>query len=216
MRVWSKFLLMALAFTSSVAGAEVVTYNFSGAVTSIILADNTGRYDDVSESDFIGPVIKVGDTYTGTLTYNSSAPVTFQDQTSADYAGALLAYSLKFTNSGVNYVSNSGGVSVQAYDFHALAFSPTISSSMWSGLSFFDGSDAHEISTALPLSLGNLSPASFRGWLGYEANDSLNTYISVRFSVSSISAVPEPETYAMLLAGLGLVGTIARRRQKRG
>jgi hypothetical protein len=28
----------------------------------------------------------------------------------------------------------------------------------------------------------------------------------------SISAVPEPETYAMLLAGLGLIGTIARRR----
>jgi hypothetical protein len=29
----------------------------------------------------------------------------------------------------------------------------------------------------------------------------------------SIAAVPEPESYAMLLAGLGLVGTIARRRR---
>ncbi len=28
-----------------------------------------------------------------------------------------------------------------------------------------------------------------------------------------VSAVPEPETYAMLLAGLGLMGTIARRRK---
>jgi hypothetical protein len=28
-------------------------------------------------------------------------------------------------------------------------------------------------------------------------------------------AVPEPETYAMLLAGLGLIGTIARRRSVR-
>lgn len=28
----------------------------------------------------------------------------------------------------------------------------------------------------------------------------------------AVSAVPEPETYAMLLAGLGLIGTIARRR----
>lgn len=30
----------------------------------------------------------------------------------------------------------------------------------------------------------------------------------------AVTAVPEPETYAMLLAGLGLIGTIARRRNK--
>ena len=29
----------------------------------------------------------------------------------------------------------------------------------------------------------------------------------------SVSAVPEPETYAMLLAGLGLVGAFTRRRK---
>jgi hypothetical protein len=33
-------------------------------------------------------------------------------------------------------------------------------------------------------------------------------------SFSSVSAVPEPESYAMFLAGLGLVGTIALRRRK--
>jgi hypothetical protein len=30
----------------------------------------------------------------------------------------------------------------------------------------------------------------------------------------SVAAVPEPETYAMLLAGLGVMGFIARRRNK--
>ena len=29
----------------------------------------------------------------------------------------------------------------------------------------------------------------------------------------SLAAIPEPETYAMLLAGLGLLGFIARRRK---
>ncbi len=32
----------------------------------------------------------------------------------------------------------------------------------------------------------------------------------------SVTAVPEPETYAMLLAGLGLMGAIARRRKSKG
>jgi hypothetical protein len=33
-------------------------------------------------------------------------------------------------------------------------------------------------------------------------------------AVSTVTAVPEPETYAMLLAGLGLIGTVARRRNR--
>ncbi len=34
-------------------------------------------------------------------------------------------------------------------------------------------------------------------------------------SVSLAAAVPEPETYAMLLAGFGLIGTMVRRRRSR-
>jgi hypothetical protein len=33
--------------------------------------------------------------------------------------------------------------------------------------------------------------------------------------VSLAAAVPEPETYAMLLAGFGLIGTMVRRRRSR-
>jgi len=34
-------------------------------------------------------------------------------------------------------------------------------------------------------------------------------------SITSVTAVPEPETYAMMLAGLGLMGAIARRRKQK-
>ena len=35
------------------------------------------------------------------------------------------------------------------------------------------------------------------------------------FEVDTVSPVPEPETYAMLLAGLGLMGGVARRRKQK-
>lgn len=38
--------------------------------------------------------------------------------------------------------------------------------------------------------------------------------VSITSVNGTVSPVPEPESYAMLLAGLGLVGTIARRRMK--
>lgn len=43
----------------------------------------------------------------------------------------------------------------------------------------------------------------------YQANNAW-TFVS---EISFAGAVPEPETYAMLLAGLGLLGSVARRRK---
>ncbi|MYM22270.1 PEP-CTERM sorting domain-containing protein [Duganella sp. FT135W] len=40
------------------------------------------------------------------------------------------------------------------------------------------------------------------------------TGLRVEFGSSSIAAVPEPETYAMLLGGLAMVGAFARRRKQ--
>ncbi len=40
-----------------------------------------------------------------------------------------------------------------------------------------------------------------------------NTQVNDAAFIGNVAAVPEPETYAMLLAGLGLIGGIARRRK---
>lgn len=47
------------------------------------------------------------------------------------------------------------------------------------------------------------------------AGDHFNTYLEIRNLSFDVSPVPEPETYALMLAGLGLVGFVARRRKNR-
>ena len=55
------------------------------------------------------------------------------------------------------------------------------------------------------------SPTSFNGSPTAGSQDISDE--SWRIGALSVSAVPEPETYAMLLAGLGLLGTLKRRKQ---
>lgn len=49
----------------------------------------------------------------------------------------------------------------------------------------------------------------------YDANNGLLASTSMNVQVGQVAAVPEPETYALMLAGLGLVGFIARRRSRK-
>ncbi|WP_229259346.1 PEP-CTERM sorting domain-containing protein [Duganella aceris] len=47
----------------------------------------------------------------------------------------------------------------------------------------------------------------------YALDRASETDVSANWHLDAVAAVPEPETYAMLLAGLGLLGFTARRRQ---
>jgi hypothetical protein len=44
---------------------------------------------------------------------------------------------------------------------------------------------------------------------------SLGGIYSGSISASAVSPIPEPESFAMLLAGLGLMGAVVRRRSSR-
>jgi PEP-CTERM motif len=63
------------------------------------------------------------------------------------------------------------------------------------------------------LSLATLLPADFTGPLQLIVNGTSGGNGSYSGNLNITAAVPEPETYALLLAGLGLVGFAARRKQ---
>ena len=68
-------------------------------------------------------------------------------------------------------------------------------------------------------SFGDLSSTSRAGNLvfGIVASEAGNGSLSVGFNLSTngVGVVPEPETYAMLVAGLGLMGAVVRRRSRK-
>lgn len=98
----------------------------------------------------------------------------------------------------------------------------------------FTGRMAADNSVVILLNKQVVSSASgFSDWTGFAANggfvDGVNrvdfvvtnwaqnggnpTGLRVEFTGSSVTAVPEAETYAMLLGGLALIGAVARRRK---
>lgn len=58
-------------------------------------------------------------------------------------------------------------------------------------------------------------PGSGSDVIGISASASSATGGPETIYIGAVSAVPEPETYAMMMAGLGLMGFVARRRSKK-
>ena len=124
-------------------------------------------------------------------------------------SGSMLSYNLTTTaatnvypgynyNSGYNYNASSSfilGSTSTDFEIYSKSFSPSITIMFKNSLTTAGPTDA----ITLLMECGPMCNDQRRGLSGGEA--------------ISISAVPEPETYAMLLAGLGLIGFTLRPRK---
>ncbi len=150
--------------------------------------------------------------YQGTAAIKTGSPATFPgSQTSADYdtSAATMAWRNTLPGGSASYrgVWNATGDWKVGGDGDVAGDFAQLSSLSYKGSAF--ATSGTSASGTFVLGAGTYSV--FVG-----GNDFGNYPSAAKYGLDvqlSVTAVPEPETYAMLLAGLGLMGAIARRRK---
>lgn len=159
-----------------------------------------------------------GTTYNFSYTYESGDAVTgsFDGAASGNLITNLSHISVQFN--GVDFVG-SGSLFSKTFDFEERAFVP-------GGIMSFDGRENNFYFSDIPswdpsTNLFFMAPFGFGRAVAVETRPQGGLQLEVisaaqelRWQLSAVTAVPEPESYAMMLAGLGLVGAFARRRMQ--
>jgi hypothetical protein len=126
-----------------------------------------------------------------------SGPVTFSSAITMELGGLT-------PGSGHDKITFSGPVTLAGADLNVLWYGG------WTG---HDGDiyDLFDWDGGLTGTFGQVNMASLDSGLMWDLS---MLYTTGEISIHGVTAVPEPETYAMMLAGLGLLGFVARRRKK--
>jgi hypothetical protein len=198
-------LLSFLAF--ALAAASVHAAPVTGHFTLDVQSGQVSAYGVATPIGSSGPVPTGQSSITGTFAVDSS----LLSQPNGGYwiiSGELTAFSI--TINGIVFDPFHGSP--------AWIYGASVRDHELSGLSGYVGSQSLPPHiTYLNLSLlGDRWTAAGIAEQGYETSFLSGGVGTMHFSIDAVPPpVPEPETYTMLLAGMGLVGAVARRRQKR-
>jgi hypothetical protein len=201
-----------------------VTYSYTAQITFI----NDYNYNfpfpqSPDHLDLSDGTISAGGTFSGQFSYDTNTPLQQSPWAPNQYDGSAptVSASAIFDNSTVKFKSTPGDT-----DSHISVDNdgPYATDAFWL-MAHHSGGRSLQFNfyaadyNALP---NNDIPASLSGFvytqIYFGGNDALNgdsyTAFATITSMQQTSPVPEPETYAMMLAGLGLMAGLARRRAR--
>lgn len=220
-------LVLISFFCAASARAELISFEYTGVINTlreVNMSTNVGRL--VVTSNIVPGGVRVGDDFHGVFTLDTDLPLNYSDSGSASYfdmnhTSKAKPDSMIFDKTGASVptVVTAQGITVNhSKGYDNLSFSMAGFSSV--GVSFGFSDTASILSgLAIPSDI-DLSAWSYAEAALFWADMGSNRYLTMNgmlTSVTKVSAVPEPTSYAMLLAGLALVsGIAARRKQQRG
>ena len=226
---------LAGVLSMSAAHAAPVTYNFSGTIASLSALQSNGGYEDVANAAVGATHLAMGEKLFGSITYDAANAQFMMDDSQSELPNSNYIYNLPTFS--LQYTTESGGYSFSSVPgatgsamtfnqptFDTLGFEPSSFSrqlglDLMSSVFFVIGDPSGQLlsSAAMPASFDSAGPgseASVSGTIRTTESGALIYYSANMTSLTrAVTAVPEPETYAMMLAGLGMLGMAARRRK---
>lgn len=204
MNLQFKKLALAAALTTAAGLANAASYTFNDIALS---SGNSYTQDGftMNATASNGGVL-------GNIGYGQYAGLWLGQNISA-FGSYQFSFSQNISSIEVQFdaLSSTGGTPVETISNFATSNGVALV-----GYTNLDGTTfgANMVSSATDNGRGLISfsgPAFAQFSFDHAQNPNQNGFVIERITV--ITAVPEPETYAMLLAGIGLLGAVARRRQ---
>jgi hypothetical protein len=227
-------MLAGSTFVAGAARADIVEYNFVATISTEVQLDNTGTFNIVSSSNLLGATVALQDTITGQFFYDTTASTSsaFQMLTPASgsnhvYMNSAAGMQFIDVSGGASYLSNPAGSAslavwnkdsnVSGADMFALGTTAvTGANGLKSGaaIDLVDGSGSAFQSSQVPTQLNSQQFGSGSLSAYWRTGDGQMLIINANLdTMTPAAAVPEPSSVAMLLAGLGALALVARRRR---